>query len=99
MEYVVKDLNDRYIEKYLHGVISDCTVDAYLKVDKIRSLINDVINEHKTIDKILSSNEKFSARWNKNNIGTITLGGDTLIIEDGKIFKRLIDDVLKKEIR
>jgi hypothetical protein len=93
MEYVVKNLSDGFIEKYLHSVI-DSAVSTDLKVDSVKSLIDDVINEHKTMDKILNSNEKLSATWN-NKGGSITLGQDTLIAEDNRTFEKLFNKVFE----
>ncbi|WP_026887852.1 hypothetical protein [Clostridium beijerinckii] len=93
MEYVVKNLSDGYIEKYLHSVI-DSALSTDIKVGSVKSLIDDVINENKTMDKILSSNEKLSATWN-NKGGSITLGQDTLIAEDSRTFEKLFNKVFE----
>jgi hypothetical protein len=71
MEYVVKDLKDRYITGYLENIIDDKNFDTKFKVKSILSLINDIADETKDIERILNSNEKFSATLNSNDVGVI----------------------------
>lgn len=95
MEYVIKNLKDSYIKGYLENIIKDKEFDNNFKVKLVLNLMDDVINETKGIERILNNDGKFSAILNKNNIGTINVGDDTLITEDSKTFNSIVDRVLE----
>ncbi|MCI1478219.1 MAG: hypothetical protein LKH93_19835 [Clostridium beijerinckii] len=95
MEYVIKNLKDSYIKGYLVDIINDKEFDNNFKVKLVLNLMDDIVNETKGIERILSNDGKFSAILNPNNVGTINIGDDTLITQDSKTFNSIVNKVIE----